>query len=145
MRVFISLVCCLVSFSSFTSTPIDLKAETEAVYWIDDEGHKAILYRRFDAYHHLLSLIEEKVNLDDKVNDHQCDKSLTDRLVIKSTKQNYQVQLHPNCLIFKGNAYSVSDEEISQLRRTNQFRIDKGDSISIKLLSDLKKSADSLH
>ena len=57
LLLFINLA--LFSHISFASPPqLEVKLQTEAIYWLDAKRESAVVYARFDNFHNMLNLAQ---------------------------------------------------------------------------------------
>ncbi|KGJ98350.1 hypothetical protein [Thalassotalea sp. ND16A] len=135
--IILTLTLFSVSFSSFAESKYDSNTtnQIQSIFWLDVDQDEAIIYAKFEAFFSLKSFIDDVILTapSNKVTSFDgTDKLL---LMLHEKQEIVEVYFSEKSIILDGISYSANPEKLSHFKELNNFRIDKGDSITHQVLN----------
>lgn len=144
MIKFVIILCILLTSNVFADEAYssDTAKGIQAIYWLNKNQDGAIVYAKHHGFVQLKNLIDNAILTSEQVQNSKFNFEVAEQLLIMlpTSKKWLVVYITENQLSYDGQSYLVNPESLKAMIEINNYRKDKGDSISRQLLSRAKKS-----
>jgi hypothetical protein len=139
----------LICFALFTSDVFadqdyssDMGKSIQSIYWLNKNQDGAIVYAKHHGFVQLRNFIDTAILASHQVSNSKFNtEEAAQLLVMLPTAQKWLVvYFSADQLLYNGETYWVDPNLIKEMTQLNNYRIDKGDSISRQSLTIAKKS-----
>lgn len=144
MIKFVIILCILLTSNVFADEAYssDTAKGIQAIYWLNKNQDGAIVYAKHHGFVQLKNVIDSAILTSEQVQNSKFNLQVAEQLLIMlpATKKWLVVYIGENQLLYDGQTYLVDPDILKELVQMNNYRKDKGDSISLQLLNRAKKS-----
>lgn len=144
MIKFVIIFCILFTSNVFADEAYssDTAKDIQAIYWLNKNQDGAIVYAKHYGFVQLKNLIDSAILTSEQVQNSKFNLEVAEQLLIMlpATKKWLVVYITEEQLFYDGQTYLVNPESLKEMLQINNYRKDKGDSISLQLLNRAKKS-----
>ena len=113
-----------------------------SVYWLNPNHDGAIVYAKHNGFVQLKKFLSTTIQPENITTESEFDAQKAEQLLFMQQSHNtyLTVYISNKTLHLNGQTYKINLDSLKQLTQTNNYRINKGDLISNKLLNKAKKT-----
>jgi len=140
------LVLCItfLASSSFANEQYDssMADKIKSIYWVSNNQDNAVVYAKWEGFILLKNLIDNTLLSGEPVDGSKMNLDNYEQLLIMLPEQKKFLAIYVtnDSFIFDGHSYLLKPDDLNKIRKMNEYRINKGDSISNKMLNRAKKT-----